>query len=64
MYELLSFYFPLQNRPREAKRSWEGFAESFSDAIDALTVYASHIAGDLFSDIIILHKSEYLSIFK
>lgn len=64
MYEFFCITYRLDTDHRDSRRYWEDFAEDYSSALRALSDHAASITSSLFNNIIVLSKSEYLSVFK
>lgn len=63
----MNFYcitYRLDTDKRDEKRYFEDFAESFDDFISQVISKHRFELNDLFSNVIIIHKSVYKSIFK
>lgn len=59
------FIFRLSTDSKDSKRSFEGYFPDEVSALDALVNYAQYLSSqDLFTNVIILRKSCYLSVFK
>lgn len=61
---LYCIYYRLDTDPREARRYWEDFAPDYASALRALADHAASVTSSLFQEIIVINKSEYLSVFK